>query len=66
MIVKLKPVHCFQNLLKVQRVKQKLIKVGVCLNHPEGGMAAACKLLSFASVILAVSLCCLALCYPWL
>ena len=29
-------------------------------------MAAACKLLSFASVILAVSPCCLALCYPWL
>ena len=29
-------------------------------------MAAACKLLSFASVVLAVSLCCLALCYPWL
>ena len=29
-------------------------------------MVAASKLLSFANVILAVSLCCLALCYPWL
>ena len=29
-------------------------------------MAVTCKLLSFASVILAVSLYCLALCYPWL
>ena len=29
-------------------------------------MAATCKLLSFASVILNVSLYCLALCYPWL
>ena len=29
-------------------------------------MAAACKLLSFANVILSVSPCCLALCYPWL
>ena len=29
-------------------------------------MAAVCKLLSFASVILAVSRYCLALCYPWL
>ena len=29
-------------------------------------MAASCKLLSFASVIVAVSPCSLALCYPWL
>ena len=28
-------------------------------------MAAMCKLLSFATVILAVSLYCLALCNPW-
>ena len=29
-------------------------------------MAAACKLLNIASVIPAVSPCCLAFCYPWL
>ena len=29
-------------------------------------LATACKLFGFASVILAVSPCCLALCYPWL
>ena len=42
-----------------------IIRKRIAIVHGDR-MAAACKLLSFASVILAVSPYCLALCYPWL
>ena len=42
-----------------------IIRKRIAIVH-EDWMAAACKLLSVAGVVLPVSPCCLALCYPWL